>query len=64
MNVKDLCNKYGITQTELARRFGIPLRTVQGWYLGERRPPSYVPGMIAELLERDALYSDGCNKNT
>lgn len=48
--VKDLCQEYGLKQTELARRFGIPLRTVQGWYLGERMPPDYVLKMMAELL--------------
>jgi DNA-binding transcriptional regulator YiaG len=51
MTIKEICEKYNISQTELARRFGIPLRTVQGWYLGERKPPVYVPGMIVELLE-------------
>lgn len=51
MTIKEICEKYGISQTGLARRFDIPLRTVQGWYLGERKPPSYVPGMIEKLLE-------------
>ena len=52
MTLKEVCEKYKITQTELAQRFGIPLRTVQGWYLGERKPPDYVVRMIVELLER------------
>lgn len=51
MPIKEICEKYGMSQTELARRFNIPLRTVQGWYLGERKPPEYVAGMIEELLE-------------
>ncbi len=51
MTIKEICEKYGKGQAELARRFNIPLRTVQGWYLGERNPPPYVPGMIEELLE-------------
>lgn len=58
MTIKEICEKYGIGQTELARRFDIPLRTVQGWYLGERKPPSYVPGMIVELLETERQASD------
>ena len=40
----------GVTQTQLSRRFGIPLRTVQSWALGERQSPSYVTRMIFELL--------------
>lgn len=49
--IKDLCTEYGIGQSELARRFGIPLRTVQGWYLGERKPPAYVVTMLEQLLK-------------
>lgn len=53
MTIKDLCDKYTQTQTGLSKRFGIPLRTVQGWYLGERNPPAYVVGMMDELLAVD-----------
>ncbi len=31
MTVKELCAKHNISQTALARRYGIPLRTVQNW---------------------------------
>lgn len=58
MNIKEICEKYKISQSGLARRFGIPLRTVQGWYLGERKPPEYVVSMINELLALDPLMSD------
>lgn len=51
MTIKEICEKYGMGQTQLARRFGIPVRTVQDWYTGLRKPPVYVPGMIVELLE-------------
>ena len=58
MNIRELCEKYNISQSGLARRFGIPLRTVQGWYLGERKPPEYVVGMIDELLQLNASEPD------
>lgn len=45
--------KYDLSQTELAKRFGIPLRTVQDWYAGKRMPPEYVVNMIHQLLEID-----------
>lgn len=54
--IKQLCETYGIGQSELARRFGIPLRTVQNWYAGIRIPPDYVVNMIEELLHRS--YDD------
>jgi len=53
MTIKELCDKYEQTQTGLSKRFGIPLRTVQGWYLGERKPPLYVLSMMDELLAAD-----------
>lgn len=51
--IKDICTEYGLSQTALAKRFNIPLRTVQDWH-GERRvPPEYVVQMMVELLEKD-----------
>ena len=50
MTTKEICEMYGLSQTELAKRFGIPLRTVQDWYGGRRNPPDYVVAMMDELL--------------
>lgn len=48
--VAALCKRYGLGQTELARRFDIPLRTVQDWHGGRREAPDYVVGMMEQLL--------------
>ena len=48
--IKELCTEYGMGQTELARRFGIPVRTIQNWHAGVRNPPDYVVNMMEELL--------------
>lgn len=53
MTIKDICDRYGLTQTALSKRFGIPLRTVQGWHIGERKPPDYVVKLMLEILEND-----------
>ena len=53
MTIKEICLKYNLTQTALAQRFDIPLRTVQDWHGGRRNPPDYVVGMMVELLEQD-----------
>jgi DNA-binding transcriptional regulator YiaG len=50
MTIHDILTTYGYTQTSLARRFGIPLRTVQNWCGGARTPPEYVIGMMVEIL--------------
>lgn len=41
-------------QKAVANRFGIPYRTVQNWYRGERTPPEYVARMIV-LFDEDEL---------
>jgi putative transcriptional regulator len=51
MTIKEICERYGLSQTALAKQFGIPLRTVQDWYAGRRKAPDYVIGMIQKLLE-------------
>lgn len=45
---RELLDRLGKTQSSCARRFCIPLRTVQGWALGERECPSYIRLMMAE----------------
>lgn len=51
--IAQICNDYGLSQTALAKRFEIPLRTVQDWHAGRRTPPAYVVNMIIEILERE-----------
>ena len=50
MTVRDLLGAAGLTQTALAARFCIPLRTVQNWSTGARECPIYVRLMMADLL--------------
>lgn len=51
--VKELCKEYGYSQTKLAKRFGIPLRTVQNWHGGQREPAPYVVPMMEEILKAE-----------
>lgn len=53
MTIREICEKYSMSQTALARRFEIPLRTVQDWYAGKRVPPEYVTKMITRLIENE-----------
>lgn len=53
MTIREICEKYNLSQTALAKRFGIPLRTVQNWCTEQRIPPEYVVNMINELLSQD-----------
>ena len=42
----------GLSQSQFAKRFGVPVRTLQQWEQGRSKPPSYVLGMMEELLRR------------
>lgn len=57
MNVREMRNSLGDTQSEFARRYHIPFRTVQNWEAGVRVPPEY----ILELLE-DRVKADTVNR--
>ena len=43
----------GMTTSQLARRFNIPIRTAQEWARGDRTPPQYVLLMMDELIDHD-----------
>ena len=51
LSVREIIDKFGLTQKAFSARFGIPLRTVQHWVAGTRQCPAYVRGMILEILE-------------
>lgn len=53
MTIREICEKYNLSQTALAKRFDIPLRTVQDWHSEKRIPPEYIANMIEKLLEME-----------
>ena len=55
MTVREIRKKLGITQGEMAERYGIPLRTIQNWENGTRKPPDYLLGLLQEKAEQDLI---------
>lgn len=56
MKIDEILTKYHISQTELATRFEIPLRSVQNWVAdgnNHRDCPQYVINMIDEILSKE-----------
>ena len=43
--------KFGISRAEMARRYKIPVRTLQDWALGKRQPPAYVAYLLERVVE-------------
>lgn len=59
MDIREMRNRLGDTQSEFAARYNIPFRTVQNWETGMRKPPEYT----IELLEK-RMKSDLVNHRT
>ena len=53
LTVREIRQAAGMTQAQLAERFGIPKRTIENWEAAgqnARACPEYVRRMMAELL--------------
>ena len=49
---RDLLRELGLSQTACARRFCIPLRTIQNWARNIARCPVYTRLMISEIMSK------------
>lgn len=54
MEILELRKITGLTQAGFAKRFNIPLRSIENWESGSRRPPQYV----LELLEYRIMHEE------
>ena len=57
--VRALRKKTGLSQQKFADEYGIPLRTVQDWELGNRIPPDYVVEMLAKVVDLENVQLTG-----
>ena len=44
-----------MTRKDLSIHIGIPLRTIEDWEAGRRRPPEYIPRLIEYQLKYEEL---------
>ena len=50
--LKEVRTKYGITQKELSQITNIPLRTIENWESGKRKPCPWVKKMVISYLNK------------
>lgn len=60
MDIREMRNRLGETQSEFAERYQIPFRTIQNWEAGVRVPPAYMTKLLearvrADLINRKAF---------
>ena len=55
--IRRLREQTGMTRKDFSIHIGIPLRTIEDWEAGRRRPPEYVPRLIEYQLKYEELIS-------
>lgn len=55
MNIKDLRSKTGLSQSKFASVVGVPVKTLQSWEIGIRKPPDYVISLIEYKIKNEGL---------
>lgn len=53
MDIHEIRQKTGLSRIAFAKRYDIPLRTIEDWESGKRKPPTYVIRLLGEAVERD-----------
>ena len=53
--IRGLREQTGMTRKDLSIHIGIPLRTIEDWEAGRRRPPEYIPRLIEYQLKYEEL---------
>ena len=55
MTIKELRQQRGLSQSAFAKYFEIPVRTVQDWEQGKRKPPEYLVKLMQYKLEKENI---------
>jgi len=48
--IQKIRKKTNLSQSKFAERFGIPVRTIQKWEIGQASPPHYLVQMVKKLI--------------
>lgn len=55
MNIKEIRTKTNLSAQKFGDKYGIPLRTIQDWERGERKPPEYVVDLLNRVVEMESI---------
>ena len=53
--IRKIREQTGLSRKDFSIHIGIPLRTIEDWEAGRRRPPEYIPRLIAYQLKYEEL---------
>ena len=58
VNIKEMRNITGLSQSKFASLFDIPVSTLKDWEIGRRTPPNYVINMMQTILQNRGMLAD------
>lgn len=61
MTIQELRAKTGLSQSKFSEYFDLPLRTVQEWEQGRRKPPDYIPKLLERILRLERQKCIHCS---
>lgn len=53
MKIKEIRLISNLSQVKFCDKYGIPLRTLQSWEIGERKPPEYLLKLLERAIRED-----------
>lgn len=53
-DLKELRKSLGLSQSQFAKKFGIPCRTIQKWECGASEPKPYLLAMMHSIVEQES----------
>ncbi len=61
--IRNLRLETGLSRKDFAENIGIPLRTIEDWEAGRRKPPEYVPRLLTYKVKLDLLQKNANNNH-
>lgn len=53
--IKKIREQTGLSRKDFSTHIGIPLRTIEDWETGRRKPPEYIPRLIEYQIRYEEL---------
>lgn len=56
--IKDARLEVGLTRAELSKKYNIPIRTLEDWDSGRRKPSEWLENLIIRVINEDFNSQD------
>lgn len=57
--IRKIREQTGLSRKDFSIHIGIPLRTIEDWEAGRRRPPEYIPRLIEYQIKYEEMIEKG-----